>query len=310
MKSCDVLLATYNGEEFLGALLESLLAQSNSHFRVIVRDDGSTDSTLAVIESFKDRFEGRLVVIGDGSPTGSPTLNFEILMNSSTADYILFCDQDDVWLSNRVEITLKILIEAEVVHGDNTPIFAFTDLIPVDRKLKQLSKSFWCFKKINPFMTRSLSRSLITSAVLGCSSGVNRALLNLALPIHLKATNHDWWMLHVGIIFGKVVWSSERTVLYRLHGGNSSNQKRVSLVDYAKARSPFKIVRRGLEKKAAHAGGLLENYQNSMEPDIRNLLEDFVSINDRGFFMRRIILLKWNLVYPDVRRNIAFFLGL
>lgn len=307
--SCDVLLATYNGQAFVGEQLDSLLRQTQDDFRVIVRDDGSKDDTLAVVQSYQGRFGGRMVIVGDGVPTGSPTGNFELLMAQSTADHILFCDQDDVWLPERVALCRRLLTEAERVHGADVPIFAFSDLVPVDRNLDRLADSYWSFKKIDPRMANSLSLSLITTPMLGCAAGINRSLLKRATPVHPNAAMHDWWSLHVAILFGKVVWSGEKTVLYRLHGGNASHQKRVSLIDYATSKGPFGRVRHGLRRKAVHARGLLECYGDQMPAKARNLFVDLVDIESKSFFERRRILLKWNLVYPDIQRNVAWFLG-
>lgn len=310
MKTCDILLATYNGERFIADLLDSLLSQTQADFRVLARDDGSSDATVGILQEFEARFGGRLQIIGDGSPTGSPTLNFEVLMRASTADYVLFCDQDDVWLPNRVQESLRMLTEAEATFGAETPVFVFNDLVPVDANLKKVAESYWEFKKINPAMARRLAASLITSPILGCSCGINRALLNRALPIHPQATNHDWWTLHVAIMFGQVVWSAEKTVLYRLHGGNSSQQQRVRARDYARSTAVFAKVRNGLAKKARHAEGLKKTYVDAMPPDMRAMFDDFVQVTTRGFLTRRVTLLRWGLVYPDIRRNLAFLIAM
>ena len=308
--TCDVLLATYNGQQFIGELLDSLLAQNHPDFRLVVRDDGSSDATMAILRDYQPRFGGRMDIAEDATPTGSPMLNFEKLMQRSTADHILFCDQDDVWLPNRVAASVAMLTEAEKAHGADIPVFVFNDLVAVDGKLNPLNESYWAFKKIPPSMAKSLPQCLITSPILGCSAGVNRALVQRALPIHPKAVYHDWWALHVALLFGHVAWSDEKTVLYRLHGNNASAQKRVSLLDYIRYPKPFARVRNGLKKKAQNADALLQTYRADMPDRTRRMFEDFARISQMGFLRRRITLLKWGLVYPDFRRNIAFFLSL
>ena len=108
MSNCDVILAVWNGENYLPAMLDSLLSQTTSDFNVLVRDDGSTDGSLEILENYKPKFDGRLSVI-TGEPTGSATANFAILMRETKADYVLFADQDDVWKPKKVGLTLRSL---------------------------------------------------------------------------------------------------------------------------------------------------------------------------------------------------------
>ena len=91
-------------------------SKTTRDFNVLVRDDGSTDGSIEILESYKPRFDGRLNVI-TGAPSGSATANFAILMRETKADYVLFADQDDVWKPVKVELTLRSLKEAEAKYG-------------------------------------------------------------------------------------------------------------------------------------------------------------------------------------------------
>lgn len=308
MPSCEIILATYNGERYIGALLDSLLDQNTQDFSLLVRDDGSRDSTVALLNSFKLRFGSRMRLMPAGVATGSPTRNFAILMAETTADFILFCDQDDVWLPNRVAATVELLTLAERQHGKDCPVFAFNDLIPVDAALKPLSDSFWRFKKIAPGNASNLAKSILTTSILGCSSGINRALAQKSLPISPKATNHDWWALHVAALFGAVVWSAEKTVLYRLHGSNASNQTKVSWAGYLKRRDKSNAVKRGLIKKSEHVGGLLSAYEETMPHDKKMLLQAFCNLQNLDFIKRRFSILRWGFLYPDALRSLLFLI--
>ena len=97
-------------------MLNSLLSQTASDFNVLVRDDGSTDGSLEILEDYKPKFDGRLSVIA-GKPTGSATANFAILMRETKANYVLFADQDDVWKPEKVKLTLRSLKDAEAKYG-------------------------------------------------------------------------------------------------------------------------------------------------------------------------------------------------
>ena len=80
MSTCDVILAVWNGQNYLPAMLDSLLSQTTSDFNVLVRDDSSTDGSLEILENYKPKFDGRLSII-TGQPTGSATANFAILID-------------------------------------------------------------------------------------------------------------------------------------------------------------------------------------------------------------------------------------
>src|SRR6476660_878685 len=138
--SCDIILAVRNGERYLTAMLDSLLGQTTRDFNVLVRDDGSRDGSLEILENYKPRFDGRLRVIA-GEPSGSATANFAILMRETKADYVLFADQDDVWKPEKVELTLRSLKEAEAKYGKSTPIYFATDIAVVNKDLELISAS-------------------------------------------------------------------------------------------------------------------------------------------------------------------------
>jgi glycosyltransferase involved in cell wall biosynthesis len=140
MSTCDVILAVWNGQKYLPAMLDSLLSQTTSDFNVVVRDDGSTDGSLEILENYKPKFDGRLSII-TGQPTGSATANFAILMRETKADYVLFADQDDVWKPEKVELTLRSLKEGEAKYGKSTPIYFATDIAVVNKDLEVISPS-------------------------------------------------------------------------------------------------------------------------------------------------------------------------
>src|SRR5271156_5979852 len=94
----EVLLATYNGARFLREQLDSILAQDYGNFRVLARDDGSSDETVEILVQYAEDFPDRVRVMPAGIATGNPQSNFLLLMRASTAEYVCFADQDDVWL--------------------------------------------------------------------------------------------------------------------------------------------------------------------------------------------------------------------
>lgn len=116
----DILLSTYNGEKYVEELLESLNNQTYKDFNVIVRDDGSTDRTLDIIKKYRDTNSLPIHILNDSLGNLGSTLSFETLMRNSKADYFMFCDQDDYWCEQKIEISLKRMYELESSSGESS----------------------------------------------------------------------------------------------------------------------------------------------------------------------------------------------
>ena len=328
MSTCDVILAVWNGQNYLPAMLDSLLSQTTRDFNVLVRDDGSTDGSLEILESYKPKFDGRLRVIA-GEPTGSATANFAILMRETKADYVLFADQDDVWKPEKVELTLRSLKDAEAKYGKSTPIYFATDIevankaeakygkstpiyfatdiAVVNKDLELISPSYWKWKRLKPSMMGKLSQSLICVPIQGMASGINRALLDLANPVAEKAISHDWWTQLIAAAMGKVICDPTVTALYRVHGGNASIPKEVGLVPYLKLGLDTSFLRRGLGRRIEQANALADALTGRMPPDKLKIIRRFTRLQSQGFVQRRWTLVSGNYLYHDLVRSVATF---
>ena len=188
-------------------------------------------------------------------------------------------------------------------------MLVFTDAIPVDGDLNPLSDSYWKFKKINPATSQSLNQSLVCIPVLGCASGMNRALVKMLTPVPEAVTGHDWWALLVAAALGKVAYISDRTMMYRLHGNNASVPQRVTIWDYFSRMHEIAHVRHGMKRRRLQAQALLERFGDRLPPARRRVVEDFIATGSQNFVQRRFSLLKGQYTYPDLPRNIAMFLG-
>ena len=103
----DILLPTYNGAEYLPALIDSILHQTYNEVYFIVRDDGSKDSTWNVIKDYKNRYPNQFKLIEDNLGNQGTSGSLNILLKHVTSDYFMFCDQDDIWESNKIELSMK-----------------------------------------------------------------------------------------------------------------------------------------------------------------------------------------------------------
>lgn len=217
----DVLLATYNGEKYINYQIESLLTQSYSQFSILIRDDGSTDKTVEIIRDYEQTHKGKIKRIQDTLGNLGSSRCFMELLKRTEANYIMFCDQDDVWLPNKIELTLEKMEGLERLYGKETPILVFTDLKVVENDLNIISESFWKYQKLNPEISKNWMALLASNVITGCTIMINRKAKEVVLPFRLPKMIHDHW-LGVNISrYGIVDYIDTQTILYKQHGENT-----------------------------------------------------------------------------------------
>ena len=214
----DIILSTYNGEKYLAEQLDSILNQTFNDWKLIIRDDDSTDSTLKIIQNYIDKFPNKITLIPSSGNLG-PMLSFGELLKVSTSKYVAFCDQDDVWLENKLSLFIEKMIETEKKYP-NTPILIHSDLFVVDKDLNIINESFWKKLGLNPNI-KSLSYYLSSNNITGCSIVINDKLREIATPIPKEASMHDWWLALNASFFGVIEHISLQLIYYRQHNLNS-----------------------------------------------------------------------------------------
>ncbi|MCL4556939.1 MAG: glycosyltransferase family 2 protein [Gammaproteobacteria bacterium] len=237
----DILLATYNGAQFLEQQLDSIFNQSVSGWRIIAHDDGSNDCTLDILLSFQSRFPEKLRVIQDNIKFGSAKENFVHLIGYATADYVMFCDQDDVWLPHKIEVTYTKMkaIEDKDRH---IPCIVHTDLTVVNQALEVIHPSMFSYQCL-PQTFYMAHFILVQNFVTGCTMLVNRAAIHCALPVAPSAIMHDWWIAaRVLLSGGKIELIPQATILYRQHANNSVGSKKITAFYYLKQLTNVKNV--------------------------------------------------------------------
>lgn len=226
-----ILLSTYNGERFLRQQLDSIIAQTVTDWRLFIRDDGSTDGTVAVLQEYAEAHPNRIFLDETDRNRLGACRSFEYLLaQHGDAEYIAFADQDDIWLPDKLALCLKQMKQQETLHP-NQPIVVHSDLRVVDETLQEIAPSFWRYSNIRPDLTdRNLCFMAISNSVTGCAMLFNRAARAAALPFATTGYMHDAWIaLQTLAHGGQVCPHCEPTVLYRQHGENSLGAVRFSL---------------------------------------------------------------------------------
>ena len=213
-----ILMATYNGETYLREQLDSLMSQTYRDWTLYIQDDFSTDSTLAIIKEYQECYSN--IVLLDHDQKLGAMGNFVSMLEKVDADYFLFCDQDDVWLKDKVAMSLQ---KMEVLEEENPgkPVVVFTDLKVVDASLGEISSSFWEYMKINPEKLSTFARLGARRLATGCTMCFNRLAKSVSLPVSANAYMHDAWVvLSVSKQGGIIKGISIPMVLYRQHASN------------------------------------------------------------------------------------------
>ncbi len=297
----DILLATYQGGFYLKEQLQSMMQQSYPHFRIFIRDDGSTDQTLPIIKAFCQEYPERIFFLPSTQRLGVKG-NFCELMNYAQAPYVMFCDQDDIWLPTKIEISLRKMKELEHQYGAELPLIVHTDLCPVKADLTMIAPSFWQYSNIDPSRT-NLNALLVKNTVTGCTVIINQPLLRLAYPIPDQAVMHDWWLALVGAILGKLAYLKEPTILYRQHGKNDVGAKKFSLWLLIKDQLYRKreIVRRKKQHKAQkyqQAQHFLDRYAHLLDSSQQDILKAFASLGNVSPLRRLVRLWRYRFIPP------------
>ncbi|MCI8309004.1 MAG: glycosyltransferase [Clostridia bacterium] len=220
MEKINILMATYNGRRYVAKQVESILNQTYQDFRLIISDDCSTDSTLKILEEYeaKDR---RIEIFRQGQNLGV-VANFEFLISKVRSEYFMFANQDDIWLPDKIEKSMK------KIESDNLDL-VYTDLEVVDSRLKQIYPSYWAFKgldyrikKYNNFESLYLNNFVTGTTMLVKSKWINEFM---PIPNCSKYVLQDYWVALIVSQSGKIGFIDEATVKYRQHTNNQIGAK-------------------------------------------------------------------------------------
>ncbi|WP_411822909.1 glycosyltransferase family 2 protein [Leptospira sp. 'Mane'] len=310
MDNVYIILSTFNGEKFLEEQLLSLKNQSIP-FHLLVRDDGSSDRTSDILSIWKDKLTMKFV---PGKNVGV-IASFGLLLQEipKDANYIFFCDQDDVWESDKLEKSIHLMKKAESEYGKDKPFLFHSDLSVINDESKLTFKSFWKFQNINWRLGHRLNRLIMQNTVTGCTSMINSALLRLVEEIPSGAKMHDWWLALVACSFGKIITTEEPLIRYRIHQNNVVGGKSISVQRVFKTLIGFitYIRKWKLENKTrvVQVESFYSLYQSSLPMKEKEILERFISVSKFPFLKRKIFQCRYGFFQQGwYRVMISFFL--
>ncbi len=292
-----VLLATYNGHEYLEIQLESLLAQTNQDFVIYIHDDGSFDRTPQLLLEYTGRYPDRIQLL-KGKPQGGAKENFLWMLSQVEADYYFFCDQDDVWMPDKVEKSLD-----KIRAMDQDIRVVFSDMLVVDSDLELIDQSFINYIGRSPYNT-AYTQILIDNPAAGCTMCLDRALRDLLVSAlgQIDLNNipmHDALILELAALQGKVDVIAEPLVYYRQTGCNqmgakteTSGQKALRNARDAGQQSILAKKRAFINEAKIFAKEILK--VDNIPQDKRQVLQEFVNLDSHGKLYRMHFYRKYN----------------
>jgi hypothetical protein len=310
MSTLQVLLATYNGARFLRDQLDSVLAQEGVAVRILARDDGSTDGTQALLAEYANAFPERFQWLQDDLRTGTARGNFDLLLKASTGAYAAFCDQDDLWLPDKLARSMVRMHAMEQQHGPLTPLLVYTDLRVVDEELRTVSESLWESNSLANAHNPSLASLLTENVVTGCTALLNRPLIDLMKTMPATAQMHDHWAALVACSIGAIAAVPQATVLYRQHASNVVGAvigNRSLTAKIARFVSQEGTLARRKQYLADRAQGqaLFDLHGAQMPLGRRNIVEGFLTLEELPRIERLRAISRLGLWRSDKQRRIA-----
>lgn len=278
----DILMATYNGSRYIRNQILSLQQQTYEDWRLLVRDDGSSDNTLEIVKSFMDN-DPRIILIKDDLGNLGAGKCFLELTKYAQADFVIFCDQDDIWFEKKLEILHSAAVEK---LNPDRPGFVYSDGYAYSDKLGLITEN-----SISRVHAKNLRELLFLNAgYQGCSIFFNK---NLCMMLAEYKANyfymHDDVTTLLAHTFGDVHFVNKSLMLYRQHENNVTGNIQYgfrSLVSRALSGLPVISSRHYKEKSAFYVA-----YSDGMSDVDKKLFEEYLKFPKVGLLKRIFIVI-------------------
>lgn len=293
----DILLSTYNGEKYIEALLDSIIKQNVDCYRLLVRDDGSRDNTVGIVEKWQQNHPERIELLKDDFGNLGVTNSMLELIKKSSAPYLIFCDQDDVWFPEKVR-TLYQAIRYKEKGNSGKPVIIHCEAYTTDEDLNPLGNtkeySMQGYQSGRNKRQVSFGNLLLSNPVQGASMIFNRALVEELEPIRNIRVKpgliYDSLLTSVCSIRGNIYFLNRPLMYYRQHAKNVvGSRKRYlhKMKQYTKKEQDEIKTANYLLVNYAKCDLLRRYYRDIMSQQQRDVLEHFMKYaNDWSSFVR------------------------
>ncbi len=298
-ETVSIIMATYNGAKYIAQQIDSILAQSYNEWKLYIRDDGSTDNTIDIINEYVQKHQDKICLVQDDYVCKSAYKNFMRLLTYVDSEYVMFCDQDDVWMSNKIEMSLAEMKRQENI-GDDVPIALFTDYEIVDGELNLIRDTSSLDVDI------SLNSLLTQNCTIGAVMMINRKLVECAKEWdYLEHGMHDWLCMLIAAYSGHIGRVKEAAMLYRQHGNNVLGEN-LNFFAYVSNRLNIKETKKRIDVYFKQAELLMDKY-TAYDQSRYNVVKDFFDIRKSFKLVRGYKLIKGKYLHGGMVKNIGMF---
>ncbi|HEN9419132.1 TPA: glycosyltransferase family 2 protein [Streptococcus agalactiae] len=298
----NILMATYNGEKFLAQQIESIQKQTFKEWNLLIRDDGSSDKTCDIIRNFTAK-DSRIRFINENEHHNLGVIkSFFTLVNYEVADFYFFSDQDDVWLPEKLSVSL----EAAKHKASDVPLLVYTDLKVVNQELNILQDSM--IRAQSHHANTTLLPELTENTVTGGTMMINHALAEKWFTPN-DILMHDWFLALLAASLGEIIYLDLPTQLYRQHDNNVLGARTMD--------KRFKILREGpksiftrywklIHDSQKQASLIVDKYDDIMTANDLELIKCFIKIDKQPFMTRLRWLWKYGYSKNQFKHQVVF----
>ena len=217
-KKVVVLMSTYNGEKYIEEQLDSIISQTYNNIEILIRDDGSKDSTVEIVQKYIN--SNKNIVLIKGENIGFINSFFELIKKAdNNADYFAYCDQDDIWMEDKIKRAVSFMENSD----SNKPVLYFSNSDYYDSDMNFL-------KTAEKNKIYSFRNSLVECVTQGMTMVINKQTKELiAKDRPQNCLYHDWWTYMICSGFGEIIYDEKSLVKYRRHNKSVTVEGKSSL---------------------------------------------------------------------------------
>ncbi len=304
MAEVHIVLATYNGEKFIREQLDSLLDNNWEDMTIEVCDDGSTDGTVDIVNEYVEKYEG--ITLHRNEKNLGYVMNFMEGIKRSTSPYIMLCDQDDIWHSDKIQKTYERMKRLEGQVEGKMPLLVYSDAMNFD---SDTGEELGLFHKSSHLDTRKVDPAhlFMENKCIGCTVMVNGAIREYLKELPGEIRVHDWWLAMICSCFGKITYINESTLQYRQHSGNMIGGSGFSTYVGNRLKNIQKQ-RQAIWDTFAQGKAFCDVFSSGLTGENREIATRFAAMAESNFLRRKWWLVRYGFWKSGLVRNIALFL--
>ena len=305
-----IIMCTYNGERYLRQQIQSILENTRTDWHLYISDDGSSDATVEIIESYQKAYPGKISGGKHKIRNGSAEHFLEMVKTTADEmqeeDFVMLCDQDDVWNRDKIEITYRAMKKLIKHHGNGIPLLVCSDVCVTDENLQVIAPSF---AKANHYNVKKMAfaQLMMENKVQGSTIMINKALAGMIdrIPKHMKM--HDCWLGLIAAAFGKLMYINRPTMMYRQHVDNVMGNTdfwtdmRNKIYNLDKQRAIVMSTTKQIKD-------FIEIYGDRLSDSRKKEAFAFAGLPQQNFVKRRYTIMKYHMWKSGLLRNIGLMI--